>query len=192
MQTETAQRHKRIKALLKTECLTLSEIGRRVGLTRERVRQIANQEGTTGAVRHGECAKRRHLEALLSGPLGRLIAQLEAHKLAWSPVVFFKQGRPRGYSTTRLVVENLRTARYRASTGSRGYVELRPVNSQTDIGAYLLSDGRWLLLPRDVTTAKAKTEFSLHEPNNRQGMGASKQHDYRDYIEKWDVFKEKQ
>src|SRR5262245_3499655 len=36
---------KRIKALLAQECMTLEEIGKRIGVTRERVRQIAQLIG---------------------------------------------------------------------------------------------------------------------------------------------------
>lgn len=50
----------RILALVKAKCLTYSEIGNRVGLSRERVRQIAKQAGYCGRERVRSCTLERH------------------------------------------------------------------------------------------------------------------------------------
>lgn len=71
------ERHKQIKTLLEDPALLLSDIAEKVGLTRERVRQIAKRFGTTGRLREKD-RKRAKLDAKKAAIAARDRAIVEA------------------------------------------------------------------------------------------------------------------
>ena len=82
------QKIKRLRVLLKNDCLTFREIGRRLGVSRESIRQMARTLGAkTGNARRKACTRKRRK---LPPHLKRIIRRANESGLQASPV--FRQG----------------------------------------------------------------------------------------------------
>jgi len=167
---------KLIRAMLERDCITQAEIARRIGVTRERVRQLALQMGfAAGRSRHAICrmerrkkemaeffveAQKRGFEVELLGPRsayinGKFCVQ---RKACWHEV-----GR-NGYKYT--------------------YLSIRQPGGRFDICAWKLPDGRFLILPKKLTPS-GQTTFNP-EKGKLPGT-ASSSHHYRQHIERWSL-----
>jgi hypothetical protein len=65
----------RLRALLRKPCLSFAEIGRRVGLSTERVRQVGQQLGQTGQQRLALCRTEKRQLRLYAAPLVKKTAK---------------------------------------------------------------------------------------------------------------------
>lgn len=183
--------HKRIHKLLEVECLTFAEIGRRVGLSRERVRQIATTVlPVNGRERQEVCANTKALINLMRRPsrMQLFIRTIEAVGLRWEPI-WARQGVQNRYSTTQLLVEGslVRVQSGKARGGRAGAV-ICPARTASDFTAWQIDNDRWLILPAAKVPPK-QTSFVLEEPKTVRKGADSYRHDYRDYINRWDLFK---
>jgi len=167
---------KLIRAMLERNCITHAEISRRIGLTRERVRQLALKMGfADGRSRHAICrVERRRKE------MSEFFVAAQQHGFSVEPL-----GRKRGYINGKLCVQR-NACWHDMGNGKRTYTFLsirRPL-VKFDICAWKLPDGRFLILPRKLV-GFAQTSFSLEE-SDRPGTNSS-QHYYRDYLERWSL-----
>jgi len=167
---------KLIRAMLERDCITHAEIGRRIGLTRERVRQLALQMGfAAGRSRHAICRMERRKKEMPE---------------------FFVQAQKRGFEVELLGARNayingkLCIQRKACWHGvGRGeykytYLSIRQPTSQFDICAWKLPDGRFLILPKELTGFR-QTTFNPEE-SEHPGT-ASSSHYYRQHIERWSL-----
>src|SRR5229473_208360 len=146
---------KLIRAMLERDCITHAQIARRIGLTRERVRQLALKMGfADGRSRHAICRMERRRKEMAE---------------------FFVQAQKRGFE-----VELLGTR----SAYINGKLSIHQPRSRFDICAWKLPDGRFLILPKTLTSFR-QTTFNPEE-SEHQGT-ASSSHYYRQHIERWSL-----
>src|SRR6266849_8344703 len=167
---------KLIRAMLERDCITHAEIARRIGLTRERVRQLALLMGfADGRSRHAICRMERRRKEMAE---------------------FFVQAQKRGFAVELLGTRNAyingklciqRKACWH-DVGKSGhkytYLSIRQHRGRFDICAWKLPDGRFLILPKKLT-GFSQTTFNPEE-SERLGTNSSS-HYYRDYIERWSL-----
>src|SRR6266849_2218215 len=167
---------KLIRAMLERDCITHAQIARRIGLTRERVRQLALKMGfADGRSRHAICRMERRRKEMAE---------------------FFVQAQKRGFAVellgTRSAYINGKLCIQRKAcwhdVGTSGckytYLSIRQPSVKFDICAWKLPDGRFLILPKKLTGFR-QTAFSPEESDRPGTNGAS--HHYRDYIERWSL-----
>lgn len=197
-------RRKRITALLAHDCITFAEIGRRVGVTRSRVQQMAASLGIEGRRRLESCTIKTIAEVLATAKanymekgclLGRFLKECKQRSL---PTVCVLTGYGGHIVSSRDVLVNDKRVRVR-STAFGGpkqetYAVLRPMPEKRlepiDVVATELPDGRWhLMCPQEMPSRM--TAFALNEPQGNRSTGAhADRHDYRQYIDRWEVFTE--
>ncbi len=167
---------KLIRAMLERNCITHAEIARRIGLTRERVRQLALLMGfAAGRSRHAICRMERRKKEMPE---------------------FFLQAQKRGFEVeplgTRSAYINGKLCVQRNAcwhdVGNSGYkytfLSIRQPTVRFDICAWKLPDGRFLILPKKLSSF-TQTTFNPEE-SERLGTNSSS-HYYRDYIERWSL-----
>ena len=167
---------KLIRAMLERNCITQAEIARRVGLTRERVRQLAQQMGfADGRSRHAICRiERRRKE------MAEFFVKAEGRGFPVEPL-----GPKSSYINGMLCVQRqacwheIGKPRYQYT-----YISIRRPTGRFDICAWKLPDRRFLILPKKLVHF-AQTTFNLEE-SERPGT-ASSSHYYREHIERWDL-----
>jgi hypothetical protein len=167
----------RLIALLKENCLTHSEIAKRVGLSRERVRQLANKLiGQTGQERHAICTFNRRQARFDSHPFTIKARSLgldiywESFRKVWVNGVFCSMSIAcmHGFNNQ--------------------YVNIYRPSGQVDVFIFRLPDGRFLFLPFELGPRK-QTSFKLEDKDEHKvGYTYSTAHYYRDYIEAWHIF----
>ena len=167
---------KLIRAMLERNCITHSEIGRRIGLSRERVRQMALQMGfADGKSRHAICRIERRRKAM-----SEFFVKAEERGFAVEPL-----GRKSAYINGMICVQRQACLREVAMPGRKyTYVNIHRPSAQFDICAWKLTDGRFLILPKELVGFR-QTMFSLEESNHPGTTNTS--HFYREYIERWSL-----
>ena len=171
---------KLIRAMLERNCITHAEIARRIGLSRERVRQLALQMGfADGKSRHAICRIERRRKAM-----PEFFVKAEERGFQVEPL-----GRKSAYINGMICVQ--RQACWR-EIGKRGhkyaYLSIRRPVSQFDICAWKLPDGRFLILPKKLVGFR-QTVFNLEKSDHHPGSSKTS-HYYREYIEGWSVLGE--
>ena len=172
----------RIKALLAANCLSFAEIGKRIGVSRERVRQIAKKLGCeTGRKRHRVCVLARDTESALSVPV---ISHLRMD------CPFSVELLPRvrgGFWKHMVVVLGKRCQLTRAWRGASGQFRIsvrRRKQSDFCLVDFTSFGLGWMILPGH----RAKpTSFILRDP--RIAIGTHDHHDYRTFLNKWELLR---
>lgn len=174
----------RIRALLNKPCISFSEIGRRLGLTRERVRQIAEQfYQETGRQRQRACAINNPQYKLPSDSLASQAEKVCREKGFSFQFVSRQFGRR--FSPNAAIIANEKCALRHCSERKNGNIVIRKPLLNAEDSKFMLTpmpDGRWLIVPRSKWPDKS-TEFqpaALLRPG-----GKSKRHDWRAYIDAW-------
>jgi len=167
---------KLIRAMLERNCITHAEIARRIGLTRERVRQRALQMGfADGRSRHAICRMERRRKEM-----AEFFVEAQRRGFAVEPL-----GAKSAYINGKFCVQRKACwhdvpKRHRKYT----YLSICPPTGRFDFCAWKLPDGRFLILPRELTGFR-QTTFNPEE-SERPGT-ASSSHYYREYIERWSL-----
>jgi len=167
---------KLIRAMLERNCVTHAEIARRIGLTRERVRQLAPLMGfAAGRSRHAVCRMERRKKAL-----PEFFQEAQKRGFAVEPL-----GPISGYINGKLCVQR-QACWHHIGTNERKYtfLSIRKPTVQFDICAWKLPDGRFLILPKKLTGFR-QTAFNPEESDRPGTNGTS--HHYREHIERWSV-----
>jgi hypothetical protein len=167
---------KLIRAMLERNCITHAEIARRIGLTRERVRQLALQMGfLDGTSRHAICRMERRKKEM-----AEFFVQAQERGFQVEPL-----RRRSAYINGQLCVQrnacwhDLRMGKYKYT-----YLCIRRPAGTFDICAWKLPDGRFLILPEKLVGFR-QTIFNAVE-SERFGTYSSS-HYYRQYIERWSL-----
>jgi transcriptional regulator with XRE-family HTH domain len=172
---------RRLKALLEKECLTYSEIARRLRVTREWVRQIDTElNQNTGRQRHRVCNLHQRDEELKKFPFYQAAAGngLEVRTRANS-----KRELLFGFKV-RFLVNGWDVVTARACW-HLGAISFRPTKSSADFCVWQMPDERWLIIPREEWPKK-QTCFRIYKPKKKTGK-----RDWRAYIDRWDFLKAK-
>jgi hypothetical protein len=184
--------NRRFRALFQKPCISFSEIGRRLGLTRERVRQLAERFGAqTGRERQYVCAVNER-----PGLLPPDCLALKAEKICQEKGLRFEfaDGPGRGYrrlsAHSVVVIEGQKCVLRHSTQRESGNIMVRKPERSAKDAAFLLSyvpDGRWLIIPKDRWPRSESTEF---RPSGLQKPGAkTKRHDWPSYIDAWSLLK---
>jgi hypothetical protein len=167
---------KLIRAMLQRNCITHAEIARRIGLTRERVRQLAQLMGfADGRSRHAICRMERRKKEM-----AEFFLQAQKRGFEVEPL-----GARSAYINGKLCVQ--RNACWH-DVGSNEhkytFLSIRQPTVRFDICAWKLPDGRFLILPKKLS-GFTQTTFNPEE-SERLGT-ASSSHYYRQHIERWSL-----
>ncbi len=167
---------KLIRAMLERNCITHAEIARRIGLTRERVRQLALQMGfADGRSRHAICRMERRKKEM-----AEFFVEAQKRGFPVEPL-----GTKSAYVNGKICVQR-RACWHDIGKGKYKYTYLsiyRPAG-RFDICAWKLPDGRFLILPKELV-GFTQTTFNPEE-SERPGTYSSS-HYYREYIERWSL-----
>lgn len=169
-----------IRALLEKDCFTYTEIAKRVGAHRERIRQVAKQMGFA-------VGRDRQLVCKLKTP---------SASQGRTPSSFFVTCQQRGFTVEMDRPQNPRTGFVNGKLCFQRQGHLRPngrylhftsPREDFDVLAVELPDHRFLILPREKAPQRS-TEFSLEEAHEGKSKGAyCNALYYRRYIEAWRV-----
>jgi predicted XRE-type DNA-binding protein len=174
--------HAQLRKMLEEGQLMQVEIADRLGLTRERVRQLSNKWGFgTGQEQKAKRKFERILAEMEENRFYRRAVE-EGFEVNWSP-----EGPKSFIVGTKLV--RVRSAPNHFISGSYKVIVLRAPLRPADICAWKLPDGRFLIMPQELWP-ESQTCFRLEEPKTTKGRVLSNAHHYRDYIEAWHVLRE--
>lgn len=195
------RRSPRLKQLLQSEA-TLEEIGNEMGITRERVRQIARQLGIDRMeLRRDRTARRQaaraqedieqFIAALPNTRLGRFL-EAAAKKGLSSELVEYVGYNPAGPFRPNQALVNgklvvLRQATILTNAFGTDYIRVSSTNHNScDVIAAELPDGRWYLCKPFGVRGSNNTLFALHDvrPGDK-GYTYNRDHNHRDNIENW-------
>lgn len=188
------QRQKRIEALLAANCLTYEEIGRRVGVSKQRIGQIAKMLDVIGRDRRRGCALFRHSQKAEQQKRDGLLAVLLRHV----PDTYAFETVPTKKPLTRYAIRQrvvlindyfcalmIATLRPEQPTPSVQIHSPRGINRNADFLLYYNADhDLWLIVPH-AEVARASTMFSLNP--NWKGHGK----DWRPFINAWHLLEKK-
>ena len=175
--------HRRIKRLLDSPCVSFSEVARRLPVTPERVRQIADRElkGLKGHPRQQACSL-EHRTTEISPLVKMVLDKCAERKIPSEP----KMGFSRFWSTAVLI--NGKEVRISSATpNARGYVALHRTNADFLI-VFIVNEKDWLIIPR-AAMPTGSTTISLNPPMSTRGISPSRRHDWRQYINAWHLLK---
>jgi len=184
--------HRRIVALLKKDCLTFTDIGGRLGVTGERVRQIALKMGASenGFARMKSCTIKRKENAKEKA--------LKKGSAYWQRVL------PVGMTDGFVIQPVLRTSLamahrtlivngwlcrfYRNDNPAFGYARISAATNKDKVDFIIYHPGiAWLIIPWDKRPLKGTT-FSF-SPDRRYGTKSGR-HDWLNYLNAWHFLKE--
>jgi hypothetical protein len=167
---------KLLRAMLERNCITHAEIARRLGVTRERVRQLALQMGfADGRSRHAICRMERRKKEM-----AEFFLEAQKRGFAVEPL-----GTSSGYINGKLCLQrkacwhDIGTSQHKDT-----YLSIRQPEVRFDICAWKLPDGRFLILPKKLIDF-SQTTFNPEESDS-PGT-ASSSHHYRQHIERWSL-----
>src|SRR5260370_26985584 len=133
---------KLIRAMLERNCITHAEIARRIGVTRERVRQRALQMGfADGRSRHAICRMERRKKKM-----AEFFVEAQKRGLAVEPL-----GTRGAYINGKLCVQRNASWHEIGKSGHKyTYLSIRQPSGRFDICAWKLPDGHFLILPKQL------------------------------------------
>lgn len=177
---EFVRRHANIAELLNRQCLTLTEIGERVGLTRERVRQIAKRLGfVSGKTRRRICTVRTMLQNDETvRELFRKVAYIRSLGLGVKKLTT-KSGH---FLTKRILVNSHECLLANFHTNSDGYTTVFAQNTRRFL-LHEIADGKWLVLPPMKIHTIVKLDGYMEREDYR------KKHNVRQYVNAWDALR---
>jgi hypothetical protein len=182
--------HRRIKALLSKNEISYSEIGRKLGITRERVRQIAEKAGMlSGRQRNEQSVVDRRTSAWREHKGHREIIA-KCNKLGFTVKPSRRSAGSHWYLEANIVLINGRRVRivYTNWTGS-GYLRLRRLEAHADFYLSISPIGFFIFPSKVWRTFPARTAFSRDPSTSDGGAVRSRRHDYLDYLEAWKLLK---
>jgi hypothetical protein len=184
--------HRRIKALLSKNEISYAEIGARLGLTRERVRQIAEKAGMPpGRQRQKQCVVDRRTSAWREHKGHReVIAKCE--ELGYTVMPSRRVNSTDWYLEANIVVINGWRVRIVYTNWTRsGYLRVKRFEAHADFYLSISPVGFFIFPSKVWRTFPASTAFSSDPSTSDGGVVRSSRHDYLDYLEAWKLLKGK-
>lgn len=175
------QKAKRIRALLENNCMTFQEIGTRVGLTRERIRQIATSLGfQKGKQRIRVCTLNRHKLAFRRSPV---IASLIRRAMQIEPI---SNARGNGFKTKEFFIMGklCEVRHYSVNQGRAVFSSHALPRTEIVLG---VGDAGYFVFP--AARAPLGTSFKL-ELSHPEMLTHKHRHDYREYREAWHLLRQ--
>jgi hypothetical protein len=179
--------HKRIptiRRLLEQPSVGFNEIGRKVGLTRERIRQLATLMGQLAGRKRHEVARNQRLnETLLQHPvLGELVNEANKHGLKVEAI------QARRMYETRVLINGKRCSvsdHAPVIRNSKVYFRVTGYRMKDDVKFILVRCGNtgWMIFPRQKAPQKT-TDTVLGRDRLKPG-GRNKRHDWPQYLDAW-------
>lgn len=185
-----ARRRRRIKALVEaSDCLTYTEIGKRVGVSRERVRQIARQYGYKGRERIETCSLSKRRARVMSRPeIVSLRRRCEVHDIGLDLLPKAGGG---GFHSRVVLLNGYRCPIISLTprlSNRRFYVIHPPERKGDFVLAYNPEGDIWMVIPAGQLPG-CQTMFTLGHIGNR-GNNISR-HDWPRYREAWHLLKDR-
>jgi len=184
--------HRRIKDLLSKNEISYAEIGRKLGITRERVRQIAEKEGIpSGRQRKEQCVVDRRTSAWREHK-GHKEIIAKCMELGYTVMPSRRDAGSYWYLEANIVLINGRRVRivYTSRTRS-GYLRVRRTEAHADFYLSISPIGFFIFPSKVWRTFPAGTAFSSDLCTSGRGFVRSHRHDYLDYLEAWKLLKVK-
>jgi biotin operon repressor len=178
--------HRRIKNLLSKDSLSFAEIGEKLGITRERVRQIAQQLGrATGRERQQQHAMEKRMSAWRERKGYReLIAKCNELGYTVTPSRYPTRG-GWGFEDPIVVINGWRVHIVYIRTKDR-YLVFRRSVVRADFHVGISPIGFFIFPSKVWKTFPEGTSFSpIPCPIGRRGATRSQRHDYLNYLEAW-------
>jgi hypothetical protein len=184
------QQAQRIKALLHEPCITLAEIARRLGVTREWARQIARTFGyETGRVRRTTCAIQRWACLPLPPRVEAIRKLAAAHGLTCEPI---KTTRNRRWISSRVLIEGHSCGIYSVWPHEGNPSWLRMCRPQglfvPDFALYLWQGGAFVVPRSRFQTLKRGTTFVFGRERGKSGTHSA-QHDWPSFWNAWHLLR---
>lgn len=195
-----------IKSLLKVPGMSYAEIGRQLGITRERVRQIAKTLDESNIPEANIKYRRRVAEKARVQRWAEkerhegLIGELEKEclkrglDLELVPRIAADEGRLSGYNrfSKRYVLINGRRCYISRMYPIGKYFGISPAGDASADSEFMIycypEKDLWMVMPREVAPWKAGTQFMADDPDPcGKGMTHNKRHDWREYFDRWDL-----
>jgi hypothetical protein len=169
---------RRIAALLRQDCLTLREIGKRVGVSDEQVRNIATAQGMKRTRhRRRQCAVTKASTTWRRHPL---IIALPGHLTIEPQYANWR------FSTRRVIINGRSVLLRYFSTRCAGWYSLQPLASAIRdefVASYNATIGQWIVIPSARYPIKGTT-FAPNPVNAISDLDG-KFHDWPRYIDAW-------
>ena len=182
--------HRRIKNLLSKDSFTFAEIGERFGLTRERVRQIAQQLGmATGRERLHQHAMAKRMSAWRERKGYReLIAKCKKLGYTVTPSRYATRSGYR-FEDPIMIINGWRVHIVYIRTRDR-YLVFRSSFARADFHLGVSPIGFFVFPAKVWKTFPEATSFSpIPSPIGRRGSARSQRHDYLNYLEAWKLLR---
>lgn len=184
---------RRVKALLAKDCIPISQIASRLGVTTQRLQQITDKLGIKGWARRKNCTlKRRNQRA--EGLHPRVEAALR--KMRTFGIEATVQATSLRPSATLDVVANGKVCLVRSAFMPKcrpGHVVLATTCPRRPCDFLLFwvrPADMWVVVPSDRYAGKTMFKLELTKQGKAGGgMGHDKRHDWRDYVEAWHLLK---
>ena len=182
------RQHRRIRDLLSNNSLSFADIGDKLGITRERVRQLARQLGLeSGRQRHEQRVLHKRMPAWQERKGYReLIAKGKKFGYTVSPS---RVDSPAGWRfQARIVVINGWRVQI-VYMGTRGrYLAFSRSDVRADFYVGISPIGFFIFPSRIWKTFPERTTFSpIRCPIGHRGFTQSGRHDYLNYLEAWEL-----
>jgi len=187
------QQAQRIKALLHEPCITHAEIAERLGVTRERIRQIANQFACeVGQVRKKACAIQTSLSRALPPKIEAIRKLAAEHGLTCEPVKKNLRGWRWRWSSHRMIIAGHPCSIRTIGQNKRNpfYLHLWSPHGLfvPDFALYLWQDGAFVVPRERFETIKGYTIFVFGRERGRSGR-RSAQHDWPSFWNAWHLLR---
>lgn len=171
----------RIRRLLEHDCVSFAEIGRRLRISRERVRQIAVRLGVgSGRRRQQSCRIARHIA---DNPRVRELQSLARQWGLRFEAAARQTKSGMAWPAKEIRLNGFRCRLHSCPTTPKGNVCLDPPR-RTDYSFFLgKSPFGWLVIPR-AQMPKKHTEFVLGRERRLPG-GKKKRHDWLTFLDAW-------
>lgn len=183
---------KRLQALLSQNCMTFSEIGKRVGLSRERVRQIAkSMPGIDAGFKRMKICTFNRLESEFEDHpvLGQIKELAAAHAVQVQPVIM-RQGCHQVIAKRQILASGvLCSVRGGSMYGRTVRISQRSIDPRIPFVIVYVQHGPTMVIPSSRYPANG-IGFVLESKRGYHKPEYTRKHDWIGYIDAWHLIKD--
>lgn len=184
---------KRLTRWIADESISFAEMSRRLNVSRERVRQLAEQipKAEKGRERQRKAALRRAQAAVTrpDRPGFPIVKELEARRIAWRP---FRLGNTYQFSEKLLRLGSpprLTCSLQRYCKKLEGYYNINKATNEVCDFYLFVGPAGVLIFPHEVRP-RGQTTFLLNETRKAKGVPGAR-HDWKNYLNAWNLIEER-